>query len=251
MGFILKKIISSFMLPCGIFVLSAFILALYLRFKKERKASLLFLVFGFFIWFSSSPLLSSYLLSGLEKDFVENELSGDVIVVLGGNSVEKGGEYFLDQDSMARTAMALQVYKKIKKPVILSGGRVYASPSFAQKAGEFLRQAGVSAQDIILEDKARDTFENAFYVKKICDEKKYRKPVIISEASHLKRAVYAFQKNGFQAAGYAASSFSAGEKKDFSSFLPGSGVGLRKWLHENLGILSYKFFDIISEKEKK
>lgn len=250
MGFVLKKIISAFVLPCGIFVSVCFIFFLYFYLKKEKKVSLFFLLFGFFIWVLSSPLVSNYLLSGLEKDFIENDLSGDVIVVLGGNSLEKNGKYFLDQDSMARIAMALSVYKKTKKSIILSGGRVYTCASFAVAARDFLIEVGVNPSDIILEDKSRDTFENAFYVKKICDDKKYKKPLIISEASHLKRAIYLFRQNGFDSIAHCASSFSAKKGKDFLSFLPGSGIGLRIWLHENLGILSYRFFDIISKWRK-
>lgn len=251
MPFIFKKIISAFILPCGLYVSLFFFVGFYFLVKKKMKISVLFFSFGSFIWILSSPFLGNILICSLEKEYYREDISGDAIVVLGGHAVSNETGNFLSEDSLSRLAASLPVYKKIKKPIILSGGKVYSAASFADAGEKFLIDTGINPKGIIKENKSKDTFENSLYVKEICDLRKIKKPVIITQASHLKRAVYSFKKAGFEDVGYFASSFSCSQKSDFMSFLPSSGLSFRIWLRENLGLLSRKFFDIIFEKEKK
>lgn len=72
--------------------------------------------------------------------------------------------------------------------MILSGGRVYSKEfSEAEIMEEFLEKKGVMKEDIILDDKSKSTFENLTNLKKIVEERGFRKIALITSDYHLKR----------------------------------------------------------------
>ena len=67
---------------------------------------------------------------------------------------------------------------------------------FAEK--ELIRN-GVKKEDIIFEDKSRNTIENAIFSKSILDSLKEKQPyVLITSALHMPRSLKVFEKAGYQ-----------------------------------------------------
>ena len=185
-------------------------------------------------------------LSGLEYSYLPPaDLKADAVVLLGGGILEGVPESFgvpeLSSVSLERSIAAAGIYKRYKLPVIASGGAVRSSGPEAAAIKKRLVSLGVPQEKVLTEERARDTRENAIFSKKICEEKGYTKVVIVTSASHMRRAVWSFEKAGFKdAVPYpAAYKTSKSPAYYFLDFLPGSGENLRTALHEYLGLVYY------------
>ena len=95
----------------------------------------------------------------------------------------------------------------------------------------------MKGDQIITEEKSRNTYENARYAAAICREKGFKKPILVTAAYHMSRAGYVFQANGLNVTSFPAYRISS-EKPRFTwrSFLPHyrsfviSSVAIREYL---------------------
>ena len=257
--FLLKKLLTPFLLPPGIFSTFAFCLAaLSLRKGRERAArsgpagknaghAALWAGLALLIWALSIKPVGDLLLKRLEYSYLPPaELKADAIVLLSGGIQEGAPEPFgmleLTGVSLERTLAAARIYRKYKLPVIVTGGSLFAARSEAGAMKEYLVSLGVPREKIIAEERARDTWENALFSKKICDEKGYKRIAIVTSAYHMRRAVLSFEKAGFEnAVPYpAAYKTSRTPVYYYPDFLPFYGEDLRAALHEYLGLIFYR-----------
>ena len=191
--FLLRKLLSSFLYPPGLFV--SLLLLLWLR---ERRSSFLFLALLFYL-LSIDPtrdLILYPLEFAHEIPTREEVLTTDVYVVLGGGvrtSRNPFGEEVLEALSLQRTVGALRLYRLIPKRIILSGGSVFGGPEESAVARELLLALGVEDSQIVVETKSRDTFENAAYCWEICKRIGCHRPLVITSAFHMRRAMGAFR----------------------------------------------------------
>ena len=112
---------------------------------------------------------------------------------------------------------------------------------------DLLTGLGIPEEDIILEQKSRTTRENAIQTREILARLGFYTPVLITSASHMKRAVLAFHQAGLEVIP-APTDYITGKKAvRFSSFLPGPGAFLqvRRALWEYIGILFYRICAIM------
>ncbi len=242
--FVLKKIITSFLMPAGIFVLILFSFSIYFLLKKRKRYFFLFAFISFFIWIFSSNFWVNYLTCREERK-IKVCYDGDVIVFLSGgnNSVfdPVTNSNYLSESSSERLFAVYRLHKKTGLPVILTGGVVGNMESDSKIAYQILKFLGVDEKKIFIEDKSRDTYENAIFSKEISDINGFKKPVIVSNSLHLKRAEILFKKAGFNELCLYPSSFFC-RKMSFIDFLPSDFHFHRKYLHEKLGIIYYKIF---------
>jgi len=247
--FLLKKLITPFILPPVIFILALISSGVFIIFLKHRKIGIFNLALGLLLWIFCSSPFSNYLIGSLEAEFdVSPDVTGDCIILLGGGIIDRAPDFSgfgAPTDSMlARIVTAVRVQKKLDVPIIVSGGKMYGNlSSEAQIAKRFLVDLGVAEGQIILEENARDTYENAKYAQEICLEKNYQKPILITSALHMSRALYSFKKAGLGVIAYPAG-FRSKNMQDVSwfSYLPRSGSleDTSDALHEYLGILFYR-----------
>jgi uncharacterized SAM-binding protein YcdF (DUF218 family) len=247
--FFLKKLVTPFILPPGIFILALISSGMLIIFLKRRKIGIFNLALGLLLWVFCSAPFSNYLIGGLESEFdIYPEVTGDCIILLGGGIIDKVPDFSgfgTPTDSMlARIVTAVRVQKKLDIPIIVSGGRIYPNTSSeAQIAKRFLVDLGVAEGQIMMEENARDTYENAKYAKEICQRKNYQKPILITSAFHMKRALFSFRKAGLDIIAYPAG-FRSKNAQDLRwvSYLPRSSSleVTSDALHEYLGILFYK-----------
>ena len=207
MEFYLAKIANYLLEP--LYILSFFLLILIflLLFTNFKKLILFFAKFLLilFLFFGYTPL-SNFLLNKIE-DFIKpskypvQQLKG--VVVLGGsfNSglQSKERNEILLNSSAERLTKVLEIYNKNPKILILfSGFSGELKPqgwSESDMAKKFFLEQGVRSENLIFENKSRNTFENINYSKDII--KNYKGTWgLITSASHMPRSYFGFKRQG-------------------------------------------------------
>ena len=96
-----------------------------------------------------------------------------------------------------------------------------------------------------LEDKSKDTFENAKYSIEICEKRGFTLPILLTSAFHLKRSYWVFEHLGMNINPFPAY-FKTHDNPSYhwNSFLPNrnSLVSTSNALHEYLGLIFYKIY---------
>jgi uncharacterized SAM-binding protein YcdF (DUF218 family) len=252
MEFYVAKIANYLLEPLYIlsfFLLILIFLLLFTNFKKLTIFSAKFLLI-LFLFFGYTPL-SNFLLNKLE-DFIKpskypvQQLKG--IVVLGGSfnsglQSKERNEVLLNS-SAERLTKVLEIYNKNPKIIILftgfSGELKPQGWSESDMAKKFFLEQGVRSENLIFENKSRNTFENINYSKDII--KNYKGPWgLITSASHMPRSYFGFKRQGLILEPIIVD-FKTGTSPIFwISFNIDSG--LSNWstlLHEVVGISYYK-----------
>ena len=203
--FALKKLITPFILPPGIFILAIVLISLVMCYRKRWKLGLVNLTVGLMLWALSTVPLANFLIQGLESDFpIPANPSGDVISLLGGVIIDRvpdlSGTAAPSPLMMGRIVTAVRLYQRLGLPIIVTGGRVSDDSAVAGAAviKRFLVDLGVPVNIITEEDRARDTAQNARFTATICRQQGFSKPILISAAYHLERARLAFDAAGMK-----------------------------------------------------
>ncbi|PZV36185.1 YdcF family protein [Mesorhizobium kowhaii] len=206
MFFYLSKIFWFFIQPLNltIFLLLAGLLAAMIgRRRLAATGSVLaFLILALSAWTS----LGAMMLNPLEERFARPSLPQrvDGIVVLGGgfegaiNLVRGGYELNSGGDRMVETAILARRFPTAK--VVVSGGTgelFLEGEGDAATAPRLLTALGVAADRLILENKSRNTYENAVFTKALVTPKPGETWLLVTSAFHMPRAKALFDKAGF------------------------------------------------------
>lgn len=146
-----------------------------------------------FTIFSISYLIAAGVLvkQGLKKQVDRCE----VAVVLGTQVMADGKPSLRLQ---ARLNKAIELYQaKMFSKIIVTGGTGKNGQNEAKSMQEYLISQGVEKDDILMEDKAHNTFQNAQLVSNILKKNGFEKVMIISQYFHITRAQLAFEAFGF------------------------------------------------------
>jgi len=206
MFFYLSKIFWFFIQPLNlaIFLLLAGLFAA--AFGRRRMAAggtvLAFLILALSAWTS----LGAMMLNPLEERFPKPPLPErvDGIVVLGGgfegaiNLVRGGYELNSGGDRMVETAILARRFPMAK--VVVSGGTgelFLDGEGDAATAPRLLTALGVSADRLTLENKSRNTYENAVFTRELVEPKPGETWLLVTSAFHMPRAKALFDKAGF------------------------------------------------------
>jgi len=244
--FAFKKIVGAFAMPTGLVVVALLVSGwLWVR-GRSKKAGAFNLVLGLGLWLASLPMVSHWLDRGLTAGLqMPAKLEADVIVLLGGGADDKSVDISgvgTPTDSMAARMMtAARLYRRLDAPIIVTGGALFnATQSEAVIVRRLLVDLGVPAARIILEDKARDTMENARYTKSICTAQGFKQPLLVTSVLHLKRSLWCFRRVGLEVTPVPVG-LSADRTLDlgWEQFLPGSLDSLHQRMHEYLGLAYY------------
>jgi len=247
--FFIKKLVTPFILPPGLFILALIISGAVFIFWHRRKIGIYNLAIGLLFWIFCTAPFSNFLMRGLESEFyIPKNVNGDVLLLLGGGIIDHVPDfsgYGIPTDVMiGRIVTAVRLQKKLNIPIIVSGGKANLNRSSeAIIAKRFLPDLGVNESQIVIEEKSRDTIENAKHIREICFKKDYKNPILITSASHMKRSLLSFEKVGIDAMPYPASFKSKSiNKYDWQTYLPrSSSLGSTSAaLHEYLGIFFYR-----------
>jgi uncharacterized SAM-binding protein YcdF (DUF218 family) len=199
--FLIKKIISSFLLPPGCFIMVLIGAGIWFVSRRRSSCGIFAIAMGMLLWGASVIPVSNFLMRGLERGMtIPRVLKGDAIILLGGgandDTMDLTGNGSPSDDMMSRLVTAVRVQKSTGLPVIVSGGAVQenilAEPLIVQR---YLKDLGVPREKILLEDKSRDTGENGRYVAEVCARNGFRNPLLVTSAYHMKRSLLIFRRN--------------------------------------------------------
>ena len=206
MFFYLSKVFWFFVQPLNLTIfllLAGLVAAMIGRRRLAVTGSVLaFLILGLSAWTS----LGAMMLNPLEERFARPPLPEKVdgIVVLGGgfegaiNLVRGGYELNSGGDRMVETAILARRFPTAK--VVVSGGTgelFLEGEGDAATAPRLLTALGVTADRLILENKSRNTYENAVFTKELVTPKPGETWLLVTSAFHMPRAKALFDKAGF------------------------------------------------------
>jgi len=200
----LSKILPLLVLPIGL-VLEFTFLAFLLLLAGKKKSSAFFLFLAMvLLWTASMPYMADTLKGQLESDYpavMMTEIPRSKCVVVLGGAVEPVRPPRVDVDLLDgadRVRKAAQLYNEgFASIIIVSGGNQPWSPfeeSEAMSIQTLLLERGVPAENIVLESESRNTRENAFYSIALVEKLDCGKPLLVTSAAHMKRAVAAFTR---------------------------------------------------------
>jgi uncharacterized SAM-binding protein YcdF (DUF218 family)/glycosyltransferase involved in cell wall biosynthesis len=177
-----------------------------------------------FIWFLASPL---------RIDDVPQK--ADVIVVFGGGVGETGSP---GKSTIERPRYAVKLYKEgYAKKIIFSSGYTYIYND-ADNMRLFAISAGVPKRDIILEQKADSTYENAMFTKDIMDRNNWDSMLLVSSLYNMRRAYFVYKKWGKDIRVF----YTPVKESQFYDTSEGIRVEqIKAIVHEYLGIVYYLF----------
>jgi len=183
-SFLIKKGISSLLMPFSIGMILT-LLALWLLHKSKYKQAKILLSMSL-IWITLifyAPF-ANMLLAPLESQYSKLlKIPQDVkyILLLGGDREKRAWE-------------ALRLYQAIDDAkIITSGYAFHDKESDALKTAKLLQESGVKSEDIMMQPSAKDTKEEAKQIKKRLGSKPF---LLVTAAYHMPRAMMIFQKEG-------------------------------------------------------
>ncbi len=143
------------------------------------------LIFIFFLALTAVLYLSRHIFYAKLGNWIAAEdavHAADAIVVISGGGLE-------------RPEKGIALYKEGFAPLLIFSGAARAGEvSNAEAMGALARKQGVSNDHILMEENARDTFENARNVAQIVKERHLNSIILVSSAYHQRRALISFRR---------------------------------------------------------
>ncbi len=241
--FIVKKLISAFLLPIPI-VIMFFILGLFFLYINSKGKAKFFLTFSFaFLLLFSNQTFSNALIKPLEnshKALLETP-NVEYIVVLGNGHTTNEDLSITSQvndTAINRLSEGIKHYKVLKNQnkdvrLILSGYSGTDKNTHAFMQEKLALALGVKKEDIIRLDSPKDTPQEAIEVKKIVEQKPF---ILVTSASHMKRSMMIFSKQNLKAIA-SPTNYKSHVNKSYNSHF--NALNLEKTelaIHEYLGI---------------
>ena len=220
----------------------------FIAFRWRRLGLAIVLISSLLLYALCTSFISTRLLIAAESHAPANVTTAadaQAIVVLAGdashgrNGVADGvGPLTLD-----RLHLAASVYRAHHLPILLTGGsETDTEESLAHFMAEVL-ESDYGIKPTWIEDKSKNTFQNASYSAAILRTNNISRVIIVSQAWHLPRALWAFSQAGITAIPAPAHQTYIGQQNDVSDFLPNYRSFAKSFyaLHELLGLAYYRF----------
>ncbi|WP_321314374.1 ElyC/SanA/YdcF family protein [Halarcobacter sp.] len=222
MLFFIKKAVSLFIMPLSISLILFFFGLFFLFISKYKKAKL-FISIGF-VWLlliSYAPFANS-LIKPLEtkyKSYINIDSNIKYVLVLG-NAHSTNSDISevsqLSNTALKRLSEGIRIYKKLNSSKLIVSG--YAGDDKLTPHALIAKNAaislGVPIKDILTQEKAKDTIEEAEYLKKSIGDEKF---ILVTSASHMPRAIKIFKSEGLNPIP-APTEFSYKENIDYLTF---------------------------------
>lgn len=248
MFFLLSKLLDFIIEPL-VWVLVLLLLGLFYK-KRERRRAFVIAALAVFYFFTNNFIADEFM-RAWEVPAVADSSVGtyDVGIVLGGVlAFDKSLNRPQFDRSADRLFQALKLYHqgKIRK-LVLDGGSgsiVNKDELEAPILKKYLEQIGVPDSVIAIEPHSRNTHENAVFVKPLLDSlAPHGHYLLITSASHMRRALGCFKKAGIQVTPFSADRYSGPRKFLFDHMFIPNKYALQSWdvmLHEWVGYITYK-----------
>lgn len=207
MFFIAAKIFWFLIQPINLIgillVLGLIAFALRLRRSGITLMSSALLVLALSVWTSLGPVMLQPLEDRFKRpDPAPQQIAG--VIVLGGglegaiNLIRGGYELNSGGDRLVETAVLARRYPDAR--IVISGGNgslVLEGEGDADTAPRLLEALGVDRQRLILENRSRDTYENAVFSKELVQPRPGETWLLVTSAFHMPRSMALFRRAGF------------------------------------------------------
>lgn len=256
MFFVLSKILDFFIAPITWIIILLF-LGLVFQKKKKLKNRLLLAGFLLIIILTNPFLADRAMLSWEVNPIPQNSIVKpyDVGIVLGGSMryYDQSMGRVVYSNSVDRLLQALQLYHagKIKK-ILLSGGSGFVNYQEWKESGllaDVLIKSGVKAEDLILENNSKNTYENLLMSNEILKYGNYgSRYLLITSGFHMRRSLLCCKKVGIKADPYAVDIRSNTVVLTLDKIIQPEADSLSTWdamIHEWVGIVMYKLMGYI------
>jgi uncharacterized SAM-binding protein YcdF (DUF218 family) len=199
----LSKLLPLFVYPTG---LACVLLVAALLVRKPRlRASLIVGALAILLIFGNR-LAAGALARSLEWQYFPPEAypQADAIVLLGGSTRASVYPRTMSEVNEAgdRLILAAWLYRERRADVIIvSGGYIDFLGSETPESEamvELLQFFGVPRDAILSEDRSRNTYENALFVKPRLEELGAQRVLLVTSAMHMPRSVGIFTKQGIE-----------------------------------------------------
>ncbi len=206
----------------------------------------------FALYILSLPLVAVFLASTQQSYPALNstqlqQSNAQAIIVLGGGTRPPAPEYdnkiVIHQRVFDRLRYTVRLAKKTKLPVLITAGKVFDHIKLAE--AEIIRETLIKDFQFKanwLEDKSRNTAENAHYSYALLNKEKIYRIILVTQAMHMARAVEQFRNVGFQVTPAPTAFISYPSQITILSFIPSaSALEISSMaLHEFLGRWWYR-----------
>lgn len=199
----LSKFLPLFVFPLGLITL---LLVVALVWKRGRRAVIVVAII--ILWLSSSRYVAYALVRSLETRYSlpAGQPQADAIVILGGGTRGSDPPRPLPEINEAgdRVLYGAKLYHDGAAPhVIVTGGSIeWLTPEGvdpeADDMSALMDLLDVPAEAVWLEDKSRNTFENAQFTRQLLAAKNLDKILLVTSAMHMPRSVALFEAQGLQ-----------------------------------------------------
>lgn len=251
MFFILSKILSALLSPF-LWVILLWISYVYAKSPKAKKV-LLWLSICLSILFSNGFVIGKFVaLWDVPGTKIDELKTYDYGIVLSGMFEHHGT---LDRLSARRGSdrlwQAIHLYHKGKiKRIILSGDSGYVFKEGLHEADQLKRlliQQNIPATDILIENKSRNTHENAKETVKFLKEEELisNSFILITSAIHMHRAEACFKKEGLDCATFSTDhSHDPSSSLSIHSLVPSAEAFImwKRMIKEWIGTIMYRLF---------
>lgn len=238
-------LVKIILLPLSSLLILAFC-GFFLVLKDNRNGWVLLFLSLFFLYLLSIPFMAIHLGKTMEKypviDFSAlKKFKPQAIVVIGGGRYKFAPEYgdaigTVNSRTLLRLRYAAKLARKTKLPVMVCGGVVFNK----KLKSEASLMAAVLREEFYIpvqwmETRSRNTAENANYAHIILSQEKISRILLITNTSHMVRAVEQFERVGFKVIP-APTVFLSNPDISIFSFLPSahaleiSSMTIHEWL---------------------
>lgn len=241
-------------LPLSVYLVLVLAVLTYFAFRSDTGHRLtrwryLFLLLLIWSYLGNMPLVANILINSLERQYpvavteVAKSTGDHMIIVLSTGDFRRtrsGVAIKLNAAAWERTKAAVDLWKSIGGMIVFSGHPVGEQRSAVAKQMAYIATTmGVDPENILIEEEARNTFENiqnAVAMIKNPPENVW----LVTSAIHMPRAMGVARKLGFKAKPYPCD-FHGQYNMGWKSIFPNNSAAERLQLagHEYIGIFYY------------
>jgi uncharacterized SAM-binding protein YcdF (DUF218 family) len=211
MFFVLSKTVALLLLPSNLLI-GIGLVGLALTFTRWRRAGQRIVAVSLVLLLSIGVLpIGRFLTNALENHFPRWDASRGApigIIVLGG-AISPGLSHDRGEPAVMHAAGRITAISRLARQfpsarIVYSGGNGALAGGLAEAdfVAPLLDDFGIPRQRVILEDRSRNTEENAVFTKALVQPKAGERWLLVTSAMHMPRAVGCFRRAGFAVEAY-------------------------------------------------